>query len=92
MPYPLAGITSGLSEVGRVLGVLVPEEGGGGMSVFNTRNVFFLGFGASLSLVLCILTELTGGILRHVETAQKHDSFFAIVAPLCDKRCMGVEQ
>lgn len=51
MPYPLAGITFGLSEVGRVLGVFVPEEGGGGMSVLSTRNVFFLGLGASLSFL-----------------------------------------
>ena len=49
MPYPLAGITSGLSEVGRFFGAFVSVEGGGGMSVFRTRNVFFLGLGAIVS-------------------------------------------
>lgn len=91
MPYPLAGITLGLSEVGRVLGVFVPE-GGGGMSVLRTRNVFFLGFGASLSLVSCICAELTCGIFRHVETTKEHDGFLAIIAPFRNKGCVGVEQ
>jgi len=60
MPYPLAGITSGLSEVGRFFGAFVSVEGGGGMSVFSTRNVFFLGLGAIVGLYLCISTHPWG--------------------------------